>query len=48
MMVDDKFSSVNEVAFATGFTDPRYFSTCFKAEFGITPSAFKKNANLAK
>lgn len=42
MMEKDKSISVSEVAFATGFSDPRYFSTCFKAEFGMTPSEYQK------
>jgi len=44
MMEKDKSISVSEVAFATGFSDPRYFSTCFKAEFGITPSEYQKTS----
>ncbi len=41
-MLRDKSVSVSEVAFSTGFSDPRYFATCFKAEFGITPSEYQK------
>ena len=29
---------VSEVAFMTGFSDPNYFTTCFRKEFGINPS----------
>ncbi|TJZ62178.1 response regulator [Sphingobacterium olei] len=43
MMDQDKSISVSEVAFATGFSDPRYFSTCFKAEFGVTPTDYQKS-----
>ncbi|MFD1768612.1 hybrid sensor histidine kinase/response regulator transcription factor [Sphingobacterium suaedae] len=43
MMEKDKSITVSEVAFSTGFSDPRYFSTCFKAEFGITPSEYQKS-----
>jgi Signal transduction histidine kinase len=42
MMEKDRSISVSEVAFETGFSDPRYFATCFKAAFGITPSEFQK------
>lgn len=42
IMSKDKSISVSEVAFSTGFSDPRYFATCFKAEFGITPSEYQK------
>src|SRR5690606_17628134 len=44
MMEKDKSISVSEVAFATGFSDPRYFSTCFKAEFRMTPSEYQKSS----
>jgi signal transduction histidine kinase/DNA-binding response OmpR family regulator/ligand-binding sensor domain-containing protein len=29
---------VSEVAYLTGFSDPNYFATCFKKEFGENPS----------
>ncbi|MEG1187533.1 MAG: response regulator [Bacteroidales bacterium] len=32
--------SISEVAYAVGFSDPKYFSTCFKKHFGITPSEY--------
>lgn len=44
IMEKDKSISVSEVAFETGFSDPRYFATCFKAAFGITPSEFQKRS----
>lgn len=34
--------SVSEVAFRVGFSDTRYFSTCFKKEFGRTPTAWQQ------
>ena len=30
--------NVSEVAYAVGFTDPKYFSNCFKKLFGKLPS----------
>lgn len=33
--------NINEVGYAVGFTDPKYFSKCFKKHFGKTPSEFK-------
>lgn len=30
--------SITSIAFDCGFSTPSYFSTCFKAEFGITPA----------
>lgn len=33
--------SVSDVAYACGFSDPKYFSRCFKASTGHSPSAYK-------
>lgn len=30
--------NVAEVAFKVGFADPKYFSTCFKKQFGVSPN----------
>ncbi|SOE23218.1 Signal transduction histidine kinase [Spirosomataceae bacterium TFI 002] len=34
--------SITEVVFMVGFTDPKYFRTCFKKQFGKTPSDYLK------
>lgn len=34
--------SISEVAYATGFSSPAYFSTVFKSKFGVTPKGFKE------
>jgi len=39
---DDRTLSVSEVAYAVGFSDPKYFSTCFKNEFHILPSQYQR------
>lgn len=33
---------VSEVAYMTGFNNPKYFSTCFKEKYNISPSAVSK------
>lgn len=33
--------NVSEVAYMVGFNDPKYFSKCFKEEFGKTPTEFQ-------
>ena len=30
-----------EIAYSIGFTDPKYFSKCFKKETGMTPSEYR-------
>ena len=34
--------TVAEVAYACGFSNPKYFATCFKEEFGVTPKEYQK------
>ena len=40
MLQHDQFN-ISEVAYKVGFTDPKYFSTCFKKVFGVSPSQYK-------
>jgi AraC-like DNA-binding protein len=32
---------ISEVAYKVGFSDPKYFSRCFKLEYGVAPSEFQ-------
>lgn len=41
-MLRDKSISISEVAYSVGFSDPKYFTSCFKNEFNITPSEYQK------
>lgn len=42
-LLKNKLVTITEVAYATGFNNPKYFSKCFKDEFGMTPSEFVGN-----
>ena len=35
--------NISEVSYEVGINDPFYFSKCFKAQFGITPSQLKND-----
>ena len=35
--------NISEVAYQVGFSDPLYFSRCFKSHFGMTPSKYQKS-----
>ena len=37
---------VSDLAYKVGFKDPKYFSTCFKKEFGLQPSEFIEQLGL--
>lgn len=39
---------ISEVAYMVGYSDPKYFSRCFKAEMGMTPSQYLTNSKLQK
>jgi len=41
-MLQHEETSISEVAYATGFSSPAYFSTVFKSKFGVTPKGFKE------
>ncbi len=38
--------SVSEVAYKVGFSDPGYFSRCFKEQFNMSPAEYLKTHNL--
>lgn len=40
-LLKDGDKSVSEVASACGFSDPKYFSRCFKTSVGMSPSDYK-------
>jgi len=40
MMLLSRTQNISEIAYAVGFSTPKYFSKCFKDEFGITPSEY--------
>lgn len=35
--------NISQVAYAAGFSNPKYFSTCFKEQFGISPRDVSKS-----
>ncbi len=40
IMEEKQSVRVSELAYAVGFNDPKYFSSCFKKEFGMLPSEY--------
>ena len=41
-LIDSGAYNFSQVAYMTGFNDPKYFSKCFKKVMGITPSEYKE------
>lgn len=46
MMLLNQQMNISEVAYAVGFSNPKYFSKRFKDEFGVTPSEFQARKAL--
>lgn len=42
IMAQEPQIRINELAERVGYDNPKYFSTCFKNEFGITPSKYQQ------
>lgn len=48
MMLARRNVTVSEAAYATGFSSPKYFTKCFKKEFGLTPTEYQQQKNAEK
>ena len=42
-LLEDKTKNVTEVAATLGYFNRKYFTACFKGEFGMTPSEYQKS-----
>ncbi|MBE6288086.1 MAG: response regulator [Mediterranea massiliensis] len=45
-LLQNTTDTIAEVAYQVGMNDPFYFSKCFKQQFGVSPSAFRKGDEL--
>lgn len=46
-LISETSLTFSEIAFSVGFSDPKYFTKCFKKDTGLTPSEYrKKNQSL--
>lgn len=43
-LLKSKAFNVSEVSYKVGFSDVKYFSTCFKKKYGVTPSVYQKES----
>ncbi|MBB6463294.1 two-component regulator propeller domain-containing protein [Flammeovirga kamogawensis] len=47
-LMKDPELNISDIAYQTGFNDPKYFSKCFKLEFKKTPSEYREEIIMAK
>ena len=41
-LIDSGEYNFSQIAYMTGFSDPKYFSKCFKKVMGVTPTEYKE------
>jgi AraC-like DNA-binding protein len=39
-LIGENKLTIKEAAYTVGFKDPKYFSKCFKQQFGVKPSDY--------
>ncbi len=44
-LLSAKKGNISEIAFEVGFSNPSYFTECFKGLFGFSPSEYQTNSN---
>lgn len=44
-LLESQKYKVYEICYMVGFTDQRYFATCFRHQFGLTPKAYQTKKN---
>lgn len=44
-LIENNFGNISEVAMEVGFSNPSYFTECFKKQFGVAPSQYHSRHN---
>lgn len=44
-LIESGVYNFSQIAYMTGFSDPKYFSRCFKKHMGVTPSEYKSSVD---
>ena len=47
MLVQERQTSVNEIAQELGYYSPAYFTRLFKGKYGVTPTNYRKNKHIS-
>jgi DNA-binding response OmpR family regulator len=48
MLANNPEYNISDITYMLGFSSPKYFAKCFKEQFGVSPSAFRKTEETAE
>ena len=48
MLTNNPEYNISDITYMLGFSSPKYFAKCFKEQFGVSPSAFRKTEEAAE
>jgi AraC-like DNA-binding protein len=43
-LLEESDLTISEISYSIGFNNPKHFSICFKKQFDITPTEFRKKS----
>jgi signal transduction histidine kinase/DNA-binding response OmpR family regulator len=46
-LIENNSENLSGIAMEVGFSNPAYFSECFKKQFGVSPSQYKRNKKIS-
>jgi AraC-like DNA-binding protein len=48
MLTNNPEYNISDITYMLGFSSPKYFAKCFKEQFGVPPSAFRKTEEIVE
>ncbi len=48
MLTNNPEYNISDITYMLGFSSPKYFTKCFKEQFGVSPSAFRKGSGTGE
>ena len=48
LLIEQPGIRITDLAYASGFNDAKYFSTCFRKKFGVSPREFSESSKKSR
>jgi signal transduction histidine kinase/ligand-binding sensor domain-containing protein/DNA-binding response OmpR family regulator len=48
LLINNPEYNISDITYMLGFSSPKYFAKCFKEQFGVSPSGFRKTEETAE